>query len=464
MGIRLQDEMKKEQQEAEHEEERRTKNRVTRMAPPSVACATDVKKEPGSSSTSQLPTWWKELLDVKPPTQPFVARKARHSLKRVELAACIQLEHQKPMIGERLTTLLLETLGVVETGMIVSMMLHIDNDKLMDLIDNPIQLLACADVVRKVLEQSRVEQVRQSDATAAAARQRLFVDEGVQTETRSASSAGAEFGSPGAGGIGHPGARMWKKAGVESTGAQWAEATSEQNRAAIKRKSTRPYADYDYSKLHQMKLHVEQINERLKILREAAANKASTERVVPRPVPPPDRSLREPDSYLYVGGNAGRCRDYEEVLQKANEELKDRGIEDATGSLLCGAPGADTQQSGTKLVRELVTLQYRPGSQFMIVTVYHGAEMADKICANIKDNFYLAGLKTREWENAFNRKFFDISKAVTARLRHGYERARVDSKMDSAGWVTTSDALSELRRMSNPNCRRPLCSTCLPSR
>ena len=139
---------------------------------------------------------------MKPPTQPFVARKVRHSLKRVELAACMQLENQKPMIGERLTTLLLETLGAVETGMIVSMMLHIDNDKLMDLIDNPMQLMACADIVRKVLEQSRVEQVRQSDATAAAARQRSFVDEGVQTETRSASSAGAGFGSRGASGIG----------------------------------------------------------------------------------------------------------------------------------------------------------------------------------------------------------------------------------------------------------------------
>ena len=172
---------------------------------------------------------------------------------------------------------------------------------------------------------------------------------------------------------------------------------------------------------------MEQINEKLRVLRENAAKNTTTERVKSQPIPPPDRSLREPDTYLGLGGNAGRCEDYEEVLRKANEGLADRGIEDATGSMLSGATGALSVRTAPVLNRDLVVSHKRPDKEFVIVTVYHGAGIADRICGDIRENGYLANLTVKSVgvcsQPAILRHLEGPCEALEARRRKGKERS-----------------------------------------
>ena len=201
--IRLQEEMKQEQREAEDAEERRTKNRVTRVAQPPVACAAEVSQKSRTSRSNYLeqhdtngrggadgghdaaPQLVGGVVDLEPSDTPFIAREVRDTLTRAELAGTVPIDHQKPKIGERLTTILAASLGG-KTGVVVSTMLNLDNSKLMDLIEQPMQLLMCAEVVKKLFDRPRVELTSRQEAAAVAAPERLFVEEGVQTEWRRA--------------------------------------------------------------------------------------------------------------------------------------------------------------------------------------------------------------------------------------------------------------------------------------
>ena len=80
----------------------------------------------------------------------------------------------------------------------------------------------------------------------------------------------------------------------------------------------------------------------------------------------------------------------------------------------------------------------------MIFTVNHRPEIAYQVDVNVSQYMEMAKMSVQEWEAHEGRRFFSISKGVSARLRHGAVRASGYLRMDSVGWALVSDVLKDL--------------------
>ena len=105
-----------------------------------------------------------------------------------------------------------------------------------------------------------------------------------------------------------------------------------------------------------------------------------------------------------------------------------------------------------KLDAELVARCKNPWRKFLIVSRFHNNDedtllfMSDKALAEHNN---MVMMSTGEWERYQRRRYFNISKAVANRLRHGDQRRQAwVLKMDSAGWVETDTLLTVIRQDS----------------
>ena len=87
--------------------------------------------------------------------------------------------------------------------------------------------------------------------------------------------------------------------------------------------------------------------------------------------------------------------------------------------------------------------------RFEIVTVNYRPELARQVVAEVLRFSHLSALTTSEWEAVEGGRFFEVSKGLTSRIRHGDNRASIPLSMDSAGWVLARDVLREMQGSRN---------------
>ena len=142
-------------------------------------------------------------------------------------------------------------------------------------------------------------------------------------------------------------------------------------------------------------------------------------------------------------------------MRNACVDLVDRGLEPGGDELREATRGELTVQMGTKFVRDLVWSKRRnvANEKFVIFTVNHMPELAWQAVPEVFEFEHLSTVTSKEWERFDRGRFFDVSKGVTKRIRHGDHRASIPMLMDSAGWVLARDALCDLRKQRSGHCQ-----------
>ena len=205
-----------------------------------------------------------------------------------------------------------------------------------------------------------------------------------------------------------------------------------------------------------------EMKKKLHAMREEARSRSKARRdsvrtTINPPKSPTDRRLDEPRSYLSCNNSFGCAKDYDDVVEQAANDIRDRGLdENYSGELLDKMPDTPSTIRGTYFYRNLVWEVYRSRhlNQFLIISLVHNAErigLVSKRAGELRPR--MSTMSSHAWERCENGRYFHISKAVAARLRHGTSGGRVDLAMDSAGWVNARYLLEFLHR--SPQVRRP---------
>ena len=146
----------------------------------------------------------------------------------------------------------------------------------------------------------------------------------------------------------------------------------------------------------------------------------------------------KPREYLQNEPPSGNATDYEDVLQHVSHYVEDRAVSDRQRDLLEPADHSiwddnfDEKFKEVKFDKNLVSDciwnhgSHGTGAPFIVVTPNKNVGLLKKMCPkSFTDTLWkLGALTPRQWEKYDNGRYFHISKAVTARLRHGWPAPR----------------------------------------